>query len=78
MIHEEQSDLWLVHCAGRPTQTSTHGSPAAAHASAQRLARQWPGHTFTVFEGTAAYTADRGPRPEAIGHPEAPPGTLHY
>ena len=68
MIHEERSDLWLVHCAGRPTQTSTH-------ASAQRLARQWPGHTFTVFQGGSAYTADRGPRPEA---PSAPPGTQHF
>ena len=75
MIHEERSDLWLVHCAGRPTQISTHGSESAANAAAQRLARQWPGHTFTVFAGTSAYTADRGPRPDA---PSAPPGTQHY
>lgn len=75
MLHEDTSDLWLVHCTGRPTQATVHGSEAAARAAAARLARQWPGHTFTVYRGETDFTADRGQRPDA---PSAPPGTQHF
>lgn len=75
MMNADPSRVWLVYCTGRPTQTSAHSSRSAAEAAAERLARQWPGHTFTVFEGHTDFTADRGPRPEA---PRAPPGTQHF
>lgn len=75
-IHvDTPAPIWLVHCNGRPTQTSLHADEGEATFAAQRLAEQWPGHSVVVYRSETTYIADR---PERPSRPAAPPGTQNY